>query len=153
LGRDVEHEIVPRALEAGIGLLIWSPLAGGFLIGKYTRENPEGDAGRLSGFDILPYDREHGYALLDAIRPIASARGATSAQVAIAWLLLRPSFTSVLLGASKLSQLEDNLAATRLTLTSDELRTLDELTETIPIYPNWFNQNIFDAQAKAVLEP
>lgn len=153
VGRDVEHEIVPLALETGIGLLIWSPLASGFLTGKYSRENPQGDGGRLTGFDILPYDRDRGYALLDAMRPIASAHGASPAQVAIAWLLTRPAVTSVLLGASKLSQLEDNLAAMNVTLTADELRTLDELTGTAPIYPNWFNRNIFDAQAKAAVEP
>lgn len=101
------------------------PLASGFLTGKYTRENPQGDGGRLTGFDILPYDRERGYALLDLMRTKASAHGATPAQVAIAWLLTRPAVTSVFLGVSKLSRLEDNLAETNLTLTADEFRTLD----------------------------
>lgn len=153
VGRDVEHEIIPLAHEAEFGLLIWSPLASGFLTGKYTRDNPQGDGGRLTGFDILPYDRERGYVLLDSMRSIAAAHNATAAQVAIAWLLTRSAVTSVLLGASKLSQLEDNLAAAKLRLSADELKALDELTRPTPIYPNWFNLNIFDAQAKAALEP
>jgi aryl-alcohol dehydrogenase-like predicted oxidoreductase len=152
VGRDVEHELVPLALEAGIGLLTWSPLASGFLTGKYTRENPQGDGGRLTGFDILPYDRERGYILLDSMRQIASSHNATPAQIAIGWILTRKAVASVLLGASKLSQLEDNLAAAKLTLTADDLRTLEDLTRSAPIYPNWFNANIFDAQAKAALE-
>jgi aryl-alcohol dehydrogenase-like predicted oxidoreductase len=152
VGRDVEHEIVPMALEAGIGMLIWSPLAGGFLSGKYSRNNPQGDGGRLTGFDIIPFDREGGYELLEIIKRIADGHGATPAQVAIAWLLTRPGVSSVLLGASKLSQLEDNLAAAHWALTEDELRTLDELTRPTAIYPNWFNTKIFDAQAKTALE-
>lgn len=153
VGRDVEHEIAPLAQETGTGLLIWSPLASGFLTGKYTRENPQGDGGRLTGFDILPYDRDRGYTLLESMRQIASAHNSSPAQVAIAWLLTRPAVTSVLLGASKLAQLEDNLAASKLHLTPDALRVLDELTRPAPIYPNWFNANIFDAQAKAALDP
>lgn len=153
VGRDVEHEIVPLSMEAGIGLLIWSPLAGGFLTGKYSRDSPQGDGGRLTGFDILPFDRDRGYTLLDAMRQIAASHKATPAQVALAWLLTRPAVSSVLVGASKASQLEDNLGAAKLSLTSDELTTLDELTRPAPIYPNWFNERIFDAQAKAALEP
>ena len=153
VGRDVEHEIAPLALATGMGLLIWSPLASGFLSGKYTRENPQGDGGRLTGFDILPVDRERGYTLLDSMRQMAAAHSATPAQVAIAWLLTRPAVTSVLVGATKLSQLEDNLLAANLMLTQDELKTLDELTRPTAIYPNWFNERIFDAEAKSALEP
>jgi aryl-alcohol dehydrogenase-like predicted oxidoreductase len=152
VGRDVEHELVPFALEASIGLLVWSPLAGGFLTGKYSRKNPLGDGGRLTGFDILPFDRERGYDLLETMQRIAGARGATCAQVAIAWLLTRPGISSVLLGASKITQLEDNLAAAHWALNGDELFALDKLTRPQPIYPNWFNANIFDAQAKTALE-
>ena len=152
VGRDVEHELVPLAQESGIGLLIWSPLAGGFLSGKYSRKNPQGDGGRLTGFDIIPFNREGGYELLETIKRIAAAHGSTPAQVAIAWLLTRPGVSSILLGASKLSQLEDNLAAAHWALTEEELRTLDQLTRPTPIYPNWFNAKIFDAQAKTALE-
>jgi aryl-alcohol dehydrogenase-like predicted oxidoreductase len=152
LGRDVEQEIIPLALETGIGLLIWSPLAGGFLSGKYSRKNPQGDGGRLTGFDILPFDREGGYELLETVRRIAEAHNATPAQVAIAWLLTRPAVSSVLLGATRLSQLEDNLASAHWALSADELQTLDELTRQTAIYPNWFNAKIFDAQARTALE-
>jgi aryl-alcohol dehydrogenase-like predicted oxidoreductase len=152
VGRDVEQELVPLALDAGIGLLIWSPLAGGFLTGKYTRANPQGDGGRLTGFDILPFDRERGYDLLDSLKQIADEHLATQAQVSIAWLLKRPAVTSVLVGASKLSQLEDNLESAKLALTEQDLKTLDHPTQTAAPYPNWFNQNIFDAQAKKAME-
>jgi aryl-alcohol dehydrogenase-like predicted oxidoreductase len=152
VGRDIEHEIVPLALDAGIGIMVWSPLAGGFLSGKYSRENPQGDGGRLTGFDILPFDRERGYALIEVLKEIASNHKASPSQVAIAWLLNRPAVASVLVGANKLGQLEDNLAAASLTLSPDESSKLDELTKPAPIYPNWFNTNIFDQQAKKALE-
>lgn len=152
VGRDLEHELAPMALDAGIGVIVWSPLAGGFLTGKYTRENPQGDGGRLTGFDILPFDREHGYNLLEKLKAIANAHGASLAQVSIAWLLTRPAVTSVLVGASKLSQLEDNLRAAELTLSEEELKLLDESTKPTAIYPNWFNATIFDQKAKAAIE-
>lgn len=152
VGRDVEHELVPLAQDTGIGLLVWSPLAGGFLTGKYSRENPQGDGGRLTGFDILPFDREAGYNLLDRMRTIAEAHQATPAQVAIAWLITRPAVSSVLLGASKFTQLEDNLSAAKWTLSEAELAALDLITRPEAIYPSWFNERIYDAQAKAALE-
>ncbi len=152
VGRDLEHEIVPLALDAGIGIMVWSPLAGGFLSGKYSRENPQGDGGRLTGFDILPYDRERGYVLIDVLKEIASNHQASPAQVAIAWLLSRPAVASVLVGANKLGQLEDNLSAANLTLSPDESSKLDGMTKPAAIYPNWFNTNIFDQQAKNALE-
>ncbi len=152
VGRDLEHELAPMALDAGIGVIVWSPLAGGFLTGKYTRQNPQGDGGRLTGFDILPFDREHGYNLLEKLKAIANAHDASLAQVSIAWLLTRPAVTSVLVGASKLSQLEDNLQAAELTLSEQELKLLDESTKPAAIYPNWFNATIFDQKAKAAIE-
>jgi len=152
VGRDIEHEIVPLALDAGIGIMVWSPLAGGFLSGKYSRENPQGDGGRLTGFDILPFDRDRGYALIDVLKEIAASHKASPSQVAIAWLLARPAVASVLVGANKLGQLEDNLAAASLTLSPDESSRLDEMTKPAAIYPNWFNTNIFDQQARHALE-
>jgi aryl-alcohol dehydrogenase-like predicted oxidoreductase len=152
VGREAEHEVVPFALHAGIGLMIWSPLAGGFLTGKYSRQNPQGDGGRLTGFDILPFNRELGYDLLEVMKEIAAAHSATPAQVAIAWLLTRPAVSSVLIGASKPAQLEDNLAAVTWRLTDNELKRLDDLTKVEAIYPNWFIERIFDAQAKQAME-
>jgi aryl-alcohol dehydrogenase-like predicted oxidoreductase len=152
VGRDIEHEVVPLALDAGVGIMVWSPLAGGFLSGKYSRENPQGDGGRLTGFDILPFDRDRGYALIDVLKEIAANHKASPSQIAIAWLLTRPAVASVLVGANKLEQLEDNLAAASLTLSPDESGRLDETTKPAAIYPNWFNTNIFDQQAKNALE-
>jgi aryl-alcohol dehydrogenase-like predicted oxidoreductase len=152
VGRELEHELAPLALDSGIGVMVWSPLAGGFLTGKYTRGNPQGDGGRLTGFDILPYDRERGYTVVDKLKQIAAGRGATPAQLAIAWLLTRPVVSSVLVGASKAAQLDDNLKACDVALSAEELDALEELTRPAAIYPNWFNARIFDAQAKNALE-
>src|SRR5215831_9559122 len=114
VGRDPEHELVPFVEDAGIGVLVWSPLAGGFLSGKYTRDNPKGDGGRLNSFDMLPYDKERGYQVVDRLRAIGSTLNATPAQVALAWVLSKSFVSSVLLGANKLSQLQDNLGAADL---------------------------------------
>src|SRR6201999_3624213 len=99
----------------------WSPLAFGFLGGTYTRESLSDPGNRFSNFDILPFDKERGFSLGERMRTIAAAHGAQVAQVAIAWLLARTAVTSVLVGATKLQQLEDNLAAVDLTLTPEEI--------------------------------
>ncbi len=151
VGRDIEHEVVPFATDTGIGILVWSPLAGGFLTGKYSRQNPQGDGGRLTGFDILPFDRERGYEVVERMRTIAEAHSATPAQVALAWLLAKPHVTSVLVGASKMSQLEDNLRAADLTLSSEERQELDRITSPTAVYPNWFNNNIYDEPVREAL--
>ena len=119
-------------VNAGIGVLVWSPLAGGFLSGKYTRENPKGDGGRLNAFDMLPYDKEKGYQVVDRLRAIAAAHGATPAQVALAWVLSKPFVSSILLGANKLAQLNDNLGAAAVKLTNEDLASLDEFTSPVP---------------------
>ena len=151
VGRDLEHEMVPFIEDAGIGTVIWSPLAGGFLTGKYTRENPQGDGGRLTGFDIIPFDREHGYAVVEKLQEIGKQHHASPAQIALAWLLSRSSVTSVLVGASKISQLQENLGAASLELSTDEIALLDKLTEPVALYPNWFNASIYDAQVREAL--
>jgi aryl-alcohol dehydrogenase-like predicted oxidoreductase len=138
LGRDVERDVIPMMRRYGLGLTVWSPLAGGFLSGKYSRDNLKDAENRLSGFDILPIDKEHGFALVEEMRGIAQAHGASVAQVAIAWLLSKRAVTSVLLGSSKRSQLDDNLRAAGLRLAPDELAKLDAATALPPAYPNWF---------------
>lgn len=138
VGRDLENEVVPFVQDAGIGILAWSPLAGGLLSGKYTRENPQGDGGRLSGIDFIPHDREKSYQAIDRLRSISQARGASVAQIALAWLLSKSAVSSILLGANKLAQLEDNLGAADLRLSSEELTALDEITAPGLPYPNWF---------------
>lgn len=132
LGREVEHQMLPMAAHYGLGLTAWSPLAGGFLSGKYTRENLSDPENRLSGFDALPIDKEKGFALVEQMRAIGEARGGSVAQVALAWLLAKPAVASVLVGASKLSQLEDNLAAADLSLSAGDIALLDEATVTQP---------------------
>ncbi len=151
VGRDVEHEVVPFAEHAGIGMLVWSPLAGGFLSGKYTRENPQGDGGRLTGFDMLPYDREKGHKIVDKLREIGAGHAATPAQIALAWLLTRRAVCSVLVGANKMEQLDDNLGALKLRLSEQDLRELDEISAPTPMYPNWFSAMIVDVPVKEAL--
>jgi aryl-alcohol dehydrogenase-like predicted oxidoreductase len=146
VGRDLEHEVLPFVREAGIGTMIWSPLAGGFLSGKYTRESLKDADNRLSGFDFLPFDKEAGFRVVDALRDIASASRASVAQVALAWLLKKPGVSTVLLGASKLSQLEDNLGALKVSLSDEQVRRLDEVSPHSLYYPSWFNHLLRDAQ-------
>jgi aryl-alcohol dehydrogenase-like predicted oxidoreductase len=144
LGRDVERDVIPMMRRYGLGLTVWSPLASGFLSGKYTRESLSDPANRYSGFDILPFDKEHGFALVEQMRAIAAARGVSVAQVAIAWLLARDAVTSVLIGATKRQQLDDNLAAAGLTLGDAAIAALDAATVPPPVYPNWFIERMTD---------
>jgi aryl-alcohol dehydrogenase-like predicted oxidoreductase len=152
VGRDLEHELVPFCADAGIGVMVWSPLAGGFLSGKYTRANPKGDPGaRLATFEFLPHDRERGYQLIDLMRSIGSKRNATPAQIALAWLLTRPAVSSLLVGAANAKQLEENLAAADVTLDVDELAQLDAATRPTMPYPNWFTARVADGKAHEAL--
>lgn len=144
VGRDFEHDLEPFVHDAGIGVFVWSPLAGGFLTGKYTRENPQGDGGRLSSLDMLPYDRAKAHDLMDGMRVIAKAHDATPAQVALAWLLTRRSVASVLLGANKLAQLEDNLGCLNVKLSAEELEQLEKATSAPLPYPQWFTARVQD---------
>jgi aryl-alcohol dehydrogenase-like predicted oxidoreductase len=152
VGRDVEYDIVPFLEDAGIGMMVWSPLAGGFLTGKYTRENPQGDGGRLTGFDFLPYDREKGYAVVDKLREIAKAHNASPAQIALAWLLRKRGVTSILVGANKVAQLEDNLGAVKIKLAVEQMTQLDELTAPGPLYPHWFTARVQDQPVMEALQ-
>jgi aryl-alcohol dehydrogenase-like predicted oxidoreductase len=148
VGRDLEHEVVPFVADAGIGVMVWSPLAGGFLSGKYTRANPKGDAGsRLAGFDFLPYDRERGYALVERLGAIGKKHRATPAQVSLAWLLTRPTVATLLVGASSVKQLDDNMGATEIRLDGDDLKQLDDATRPPAMYPNWFTDRVGDIKA------
>ena len=144
LGRDVERDVIPMMQRYGLGLTVWSPLASGFLSGKYTRENLGDPDNRYSGFDILPFDKEQGFKLVERMRVIADHHGASVAQVAIAWLLAKKAVTSVLLGASKPYQLKDNLGAADPALTPAEIAALDAETVPAPVYPNWFIDNLVD---------
>jgi aryl-alcohol dehydrogenase-like predicted oxidoreductase len=150
LGRDVEHEIVPFMLDAGLGMTVWSPLAGGFLSGKYTRENLSDSENRLSGPEFLPIDKELGFKLLERMRELAKERVASVAQIALAWLLAKAVVSSIIIGATKQHQLEDNLKAVDVKLSDEEVAELDVMTAPTTQYPNWFNTNLIDAKHKMV---
>jgi len=153
LGRDLEHELVPFCADAGIGVMVWSPLAGGFLSGKYTRANPRGDAGsRLGDREFLPYDRERAYDLVDLLRAIGKKYDAAPAQIALAWLLTRPTVTSLLVGAANVEQLEVNLHAADVALEADDLAKLDAATRPTTPYPHWFTPLAADAKAHEALQ-
>ena len=151
VGRDAERDFVPLAKRYGIGLTVWSPLAGGFLSGKYTPENLRDPEYRYSGFDVLPFDKAHGFQVVELLRTIAARHQASVPQVAIAWLLAKPGVTSVLLGATKLRQLVDNLGAIDVTLTPADLAELDGATAPAPVYPNWFIDEMVDSPSRAAL--
>jgi aryl-alcohol dehydrogenase-like predicted oxidoreductase len=136
-GRDLERELVPMLQSEGLGLMVWSPLAGGFLSGKYGRDQ-QGEAGsRRTAFDFPPVDKDRAYAAIDAMREIAGTRGVSVAQVALAWLLHQPVVTSVIIGARKPEQLADNLAAVDVALGADELAKLDAVSKLPAEYPGW----------------
>jgi aryl-alcohol dehydrogenase-like predicted oxidoreductase len=136
-GRDLEHELLPLCREERVGVLPWSPLSGGFLSGKYKRDDPSPEGARRSAFDFPPIDVERGFDAIEALERIANEKGVSVAQVALAWLLAQPGVTSVIVGANKLSQLEDNLKAADLELTTTEIEALSATTAPRPIYPQW----------------
>jgi aryl-alcohol dehydrogenase-like predicted oxidoreductase len=144
LGRDVERDVIPMMGRYGLGLTVWSPLASGFLSGKYTRETLSDPDNRISGFDLFPFDKDKGFKLVERVRAIAAKHDASVAQVAIAWLLAKNAVTSVLVGASKPHQLDDNLAAVDLKLAEADIAELDAATPLAPVYPNWFIENLTD---------
>ncbi|MGE0450768.1 MAG: aldo/keto reductase [Vicinamibacterales bacterium] len=142
-GREIEREILPFITDQNLALLVWSPLAGGLLSGKFTRETGD-DAARRASFDFPPVDKTRVYDIIDTLRAVADARGATPARVALAWVLAQPRVTSVIIGARRLDQLEDNLQAIDLTLTAEELQTLDGVSRLTPEYPGWMGAALSD---------
>ena len=136
-GRDLEREFVPMFKHTGTGLLVWSPLAGGLLGGKFSRENQKPEGTRRSEFDFPLVDKERAWRILDVMRPIGEAHGCSPARVALAWLLQQPVTTSVIIGAKRLEQLEDNLAAVELQLSPEEMKQLNEASALPPEYPGW----------------
>lgn len=136
IGRDAEHEILPYCQAAGLGTLVWSPLAGGFLTGKYNREDPAGAGGRRAAFKVPPIDLERGHQAVEAMRKIADHRNVPVTHVAYAWLFAKPHVSSVIAGASRPDQLAGSLAAADFALTGDEVAELDALNPPKPIYPD-----------------
>jgi aryl-alcohol dehydrogenase-like predicted oxidoreductase len=136
-GRDLERELAPLLEAEKIGLLVWSPLAGGLLSGKYNRNNQRPEGGRRSEFDFPIVDKERTWKILEAIAPIAKVHNCSAARIALAWLLTRPFVTSVIIGAKRLEQLQDNLAAVEVELSGEEIRVLNEVSALPPEYPGW----------------
>ena len=136
-GRDLEREIVPLLNDQKTGLLVWSPLAGGLLSGKYSRENQKPEDSRRSAFDFPIVDKERAWRVLDVLRPIAEAHNTGVATAALAWVLAKPFVTSVIIGAKSLQQLQQNLAAVDLQLGAEEIEKLDAASALPPEYPGW----------------
>jgi aryl-alcohol dehydrogenase-like predicted oxidoreductase len=136
-GRDLEREIVPMMRSEGVGLMVWSPLAGGLLSGKYHRGQEKGADGRRAEFDFPPVNRERAWDVIDVLRELAEGKKATVAQLALAWLLHQKAVTSVIVGAKRLDQLNDNLGATDVEFTKDELLRLDKASALPAEYPGW----------------
>ena len=139
VSRDAERDLVPMALDEGLSLTVWSPLAGGFLSGKVDRSGTTDQDTRRAkvGFDFVQFDAENGYRIVDVLRDVAKRHEVSPARVAIAWLLAQPAVTSVIVGARKLDQLADNIAASDLVLTEQDLTELDEVSKLPTAYPNW----------------
>jgi aryl-alcohol dehydrogenase-like predicted oxidoreductase len=141
-GRELEREIVPVARDQNLSILVWSPLAGGLLSGKFSDSASGPEGARRTTFDFPPIDRPRAFRCVDAMRPIAQAHGVSVARVALAWVLHQPAMTSVIIGAKSLEQLADNIAATDVKLSDTELATLDEVSRLPREYPGW----MFDRQ-------
>ena len=139
LNRDVEYELVPFMRHFGLNMMVWSPLAGGFLSGKYTRDNMGDKDNRHAAFDIVPFDHEVGFSLVEQMTTIAARHDASVAGVALAWLLAKSQVGSIIIGASKPHQLDSNLKAADLKLDPADIAELDRLTAPRALYPHWFN--------------
>jgi aryl-alcohol dehydrogenase-like predicted oxidoreductase len=146
-GRDLEREVVPLLNDQKLGLMVWSPLAGGLLSSKFNRDGSGPEGARRNAFDFPIVDSERAFNSIDAMRPIAARHNATVAQVALAWLLAQPHVTTVIIGAKTQAQLEDNVGSTKLRLTDEDLTALNEVSKLPPEYPGWMLE--FQGQRRA----
>ena len=136
-GRDLERELVPMMQSEGVGLMVWSPLAGGLLSGKYDRDGQSAAGSRRLAFDFPPVNKDRAFDCVDVMRTIAESKGVSVAQIALAWLLHQKAVTSVIIGAKRVDQLDDNIAATGVQLSDDELKQLDAVSALPREYPGW----------------
>jgi aryl-alcohol dehydrogenase-like predicted oxidoreductase len=136
-GRDLEREIVPLANDQRLAILPWSPLAGGFLSGKFKRDAQGPEGARRSTFDFPPVDRDKAFRIIDVMQPIAARLGVSVARVALAWLLHQSAVTSVIIGAKSREQLQDNMAASAVKLNAEDLGALNQVSALTPEYPGW----------------
>ncbi|MEE9304650.1 MAG: aldo/keto reductase [bacterium] len=144
VARELEHELVPVCLDQGLGILPWSPLAGGFLTGKFRRDQagPEGARRSTEEGQFIPIDEERGFAIVEELERIAKAHQASVAQAALNYLLRKPAVTSVIIGARTPEQLADNLKTTSWEMTPEEVARLDAASEPPPLYPYWFLEKV-----------
>lgn len=152
LGRDLENDTIPFIQDSGLGLMVWSPLASGFLTGKYTKDNPVPGDSRRAKFDFPPVDIEKGYEVVALLKQIGERHQVSIPQVALAWLLSKSFVSSVIIGATKAHQLQANLGAVSIQLTEADLTVLDELTAPPMLYPGWMEGMGLDAQVQAGLQ-
>jgi len=151
-GRDLEREVLPLIEDQQLGLMVWSPLAGGLLTGKFSPDGKGPDGTRRASFDFPVVDKPRAFKVVDAMRPIAAQHQATVAQVALAWLLSRPQVSTVIMGAKTPEQLAENLGASALVLTPDELQVLDDVSKLPPEYPGWMLAMQAQYRAKAPIK-
>jgi aryl-alcohol dehydrogenase-like predicted oxidoreductase len=136
-GRDLERELVPMMQDQKVGLMVWSPLAGGLLSGKYGPGSNGPEGARRTAFDFPPVDKDRAWKCVDAMRAIADKKGVSVAQIALAYILHKPFVTTVIIGAKTTDQLDDNLAAVKVQLSADEMKSLDEASALPMEYPGW----------------
>jgi aryl-alcohol dehydrogenase-like predicted oxidoreductase len=149
-GRDLERELVPLLQDQKLGLMVWSPLAGGLLSGKFSNAEDKGPAGsRRGAFDFPLVDKLRAFKCVDAMRPMATSRNVSVAQIALAWLLAKPFVTTVIIGAKSMDQLRDNIDSTRVQLNDAEVKQLDEVSALPAEYPGWMLAYQGQARAKA----
>jgi aryl-alcohol dehydrogenase-like predicted oxidoreductase len=135
--RELEREIVPMLQDQKVGLMVWSPLAAGLLSGKYTRDNEGKAGGRRDKVSFPIVDTNKAFTILDVLRPMAAAKDVTVAQLSLAWLLYQPVVSSIIVGANNQEQLTDNLGASEIRFSAEELMRLDEVSRIVPEYPGW----------------
>jgi len=135
--RDLERELIPLVKDQQVGVMVWSPLAGGLLSGKFNRDGSSPDGSRRASFDFPPVNKDHAFDVVDAMREIAAELSVTVAQVALAWLLHQSAVTTVIIGAKTVEQLDDNLKATTITLDEGQLKRLEDVSKLTPEYPQW----------------
>ena len=145
-GRDIEREIVPMALSENLSIMPWSPLAGGFLSGKFSRKTLKAGNSRRDEFDFPPVNKEKAYNIIDVMQEISSSHNVSVARVALAWLLRKKGVTSIIIGAKKEEQLRENIASTSLLLTADEMSRLDSISELSKEYPGWMVERQADGR-------
>ena len=145
-GRDLEREIMPLLAAEKLGLMVWSPLAGGLLSGKYNRDGSGPEGSRRVTFDFPPVDKDRAFDCIDAMRKIAEARNVSVARIALAYVLDRPFVMSVIIGAKTIEQLDDNIAATDIRLTDEERQVLNGVSALPPEYPGWMIERLGKSQ-------